>query len=240
MAAPGSGVFEKERVTLSTSSRRAACLGPAWPQPLAVSYNRPRFSKPRNAWGTFSFFFPGQMSVHDRKHDWIQHKMLLLFVQLRRFLCLCYEVGSSPPSRRPPEAVALAWVSAHPRRHCCGVVLGCLQRSGDREGIGHPSLQLTSTAGWVSPSPSQTCMWVPVWLRRCRADRWGGDRVPYPPSGLAGQRDRAPWALQPLTLPFQPQLLPRRHQRALGTRGPAGGQALGSVFLLGWGEGRRK
>lgn len=144
-SSPESGVFEKERVTPSTSSGRAGCLGrETWPQPLAVSYNRPRFSTSRNARGTFFFFLLGRCLMMTGNMTRFSIKCFCCLSRSDDF-CLCYEVGVAPHAgdlqqQWPRLSVpgALAWVSAHPRRHRRGVVLGCLQRIGDRKGQGIP------------------------------------------------------------------------------------------------------
>lgn len=99
--------------------------------------------------------------------------MFLLFVQLRRFLCLCYKVGvafqtaavatacrarGSGVGFSPPAAPLLLWGGPG------------LPAEGWRQGRDRASL---ATAGGVSLLPSQSCVWMPVWLRGCRTDPWG-------------------------------------------------------------------
>lgn len=113
----------------------------------------------------------------------------------------------------PAVPWSLLWAQAHPwRPHHRGVVLGCLQRSGDRAGWGHlPAAPWHSTTG--GPVPMWTCVGACV-SEGSRAVGWGrrGDGD----GGKKSARGSAPPAR-----PLQPPLRPA------GTRRPAGGRARG-------------
>lgn len=139
---------------------------------------------------------------------------------------------------------ALAWVSAHPRRcRCRGVVLGCLQRSGDREGTGHPSPQPAST---VPTARQHRRIGVPIPLANVRVGACVAEGGAEPTCGVGtaypthsqewlGRGRRVPWAPHPSHFALPTLASPPQASEATQDAGPCRRAGSGVCFPLGVG-----
>lgn len=186
----------------------------AWPQSLAVSCKTPRFFHIQKRLRNFvfpphlffffspSFFVPGQMSAPDRKHDWIEYKMLALSVPRSRAPCLCPHARSSGGR----GAVGRPWAA-------CGEATG-----RGHTATGHQRRSM-GVPGPLTAVPVGACA-----TERVRSDLWGGDTRRARAEDR--DRDRLPRAPSPARSPLSPRLSPRAAAERQ-ERGPAGGQGRG-------------